>query len=264
MEYYAGLFDAEGCVSLTPGGSIKIRLNNTNKEVPTLFKERFGGTIYTEISRKNKTIFSWYLNADNFENFCKNIIPHSLVKKEQLETLFHYKNSSRLKRREIRKDIVHQIASSKKPLQVKKDYFGYCNTLQADASFYKWLAGFIEGDGSIRIHENHIKPGLFSTQIGAGNIFPEPIRVIYQRIKGSLTQSNIVPHVMWKWICSESAVKSLLTEIYPYLISKKRQAKLVLDFLKIKESKKHNDAYTHEQVNQIRSIISEIKHYNSC
>jgi hypothetical protein len=263
MEYYAGLFDAEGCVSLTPGGSIKVRLNNTNELVPNLFKEKFGGTVYKESKRKKKTIFSWYLNSENFNNFCSNIIPYSFVKKQQLELLFNYRNSSRLQRRETRKNIVSIISSLKKPIQVSKDYFGESSFITPDPTFYKWFAGFIEGDGSIRLHENNHVPFLFSTQIGAGNTFPEPIKIIHQRIKGSLTKANSPPHVFWKWVCSENCVPDLLNNILPYMITKKKQALLIMDFIEIKKSKHRNERYSFSQGNQIRDIIAQIKHLNS-
>lgn len=263
MEYFAGLFDAEGCVSLTPGGSIKVRLNNTNEAVPNLFKDKFGGTVYKESKRKHKVIYSWYLNAENFNNFCDQILPYSLVKKEQMEILFNYKNSSRVQRREIRRQVVSRISDLKKPKQVSIDYFGDPGCIHPDETFYKWFAGFIEGDGSIRLHENRNIPFLFSTQIGAGNTFPYPIKFVHQRIKGSLTKALSPPHDFWKWVCSENEVPKLISNILPHLITKKAQCLLILDFIKIKLSKHRRDKYTFEQGNQIREIIAQIKHLNS-
>ena len=263
MEYYAGMFDAEGCVSLTPEGSVKIRLNNTWEDVPNLFKEKFGGIVYKEPHRKKKIIYSWYLNSENTNEFCNQMTPRCLVKGMQLQLIFDYRNSTRVIRREIRPDTVHAIASLKKPIQVNKDFF--CNpcTIIPDESFYKWLAGFIEGDGSIRLYEQSGAPNVFSTYIGASNTFADPIQHIYQRINGGITRTKQPPHLMWKWCCAEKSAKSLLISLIPHLRVKKNAAELVLEFIKIRETRGWHEPYTHDQINRIRDIISTIKHYNS-
>jgi hypothetical protein len=42
MEYFAGLFDAEGYVSLLKDGHFVIGTEMGNEEVPALFQEKFG------------------------------------------------------------------------------------------------------------------------------------------------------------------------------------------------------------------------------
>lgn len=263
MEYYAGLFDAEGCVSLMTSGHMRIRLNNTRKEVPELFQTSFGGTIYKEPRESNKTIWSWYLTPEEVENFCVKMIPYCVVKRKQLELLLFYKRSARLERREIRKEFVHKISAEKKPIKVGREYFFDTNSINPDNSFYKWLAGFIEGDGSIRIYEQSFEETRFTTCIGASNTFPEPIQYINQRIFGNLTLVKSPPHDMWKWICSERSVKETLVNIIPFLHIKKEEALIILDFIGIKESKKRNERYSFDQINAIRDMITKVKHLNS-
>lgn len=262
MEYYAGLFDAEGCISLTPMGSIKVRLNNTRKSIPDLFQKRFGGTIYKE-TKTAKTMWNWYLNAENIVDFCSQIIPYSRIKRKQLELLLSYKNSNRVTRRENRKDIIHRIASYKKPLQVSHEYFTNPDSIIPDEPFFKWLAGFIEGDGSIRIYSQSHNHDVFTTNVAISNTFAEPILYVFQRIQGGITLVKSHPHNMWRWVCSEKAVKPLLISLMPYLYVMKEQAQLILDFLEIKYSKNPTHKYTYDQINSIRDIVNKVKHLNS-
>ena len=54
MEYFAGLFDAEGYVSLLKDGHFVIGTEMGNEEVPALFQEKFGGKIYERKRNKRK------------------------------------------------------------------------------------------------------------------------------------------------------------------------------------------------------------------
>lgn len=264
MEYYSGLFDAEGCVCLSPSGSVKIRICNTVEKIPEMFRERFGGSVYkSDAIRNKKPIWSWYLGSKGFISFCQQIIPHCLIKRNQLELLVAYSHFRGSERRSIRPQVVRKISEWKNPPQVTREFFCNPASIEPTPSFYKWLAGFIEGDGSLRLHEKSKGVEIFSTSVGAVNTFPEAIRFIYQRIRGSIACTNSSPHkIAWRWICSEQCVENLCHELSEHLQVKREQCHLILDFLEIKKSKRRNDRYTPNQIAWIRSLVQEIQHLN--
>ena len=55
MNYLAGIFDAEGWVSLTPLGHCIIGVEIAHKPTVELFQKHFNGKIYKPIRKSKKT-----------------------------------------------------------------------------------------------------------------------------------------------------------------------------------------------------------------
>ena len=54
MEYFAGLFDAEGYVTIGKDGHFQVGTEMANERVPNLFQKQFGGHIYERKRGKGK------------------------------------------------------------------------------------------------------------------------------------------------------------------------------------------------------------------
>jgi hypothetical protein len=266
MEYFAGLFDAEGYVSLVKDGRFYVGAEMANEEIPNLFRNTFGGNIYTRQRDKRKRTWQWVIatNAQVFLNFINLIEPYCIVKKDQLLTIKYYIEQGRSFRKEIRNDISHQLSCLKKPLNVAKDYVDVCTDKIPDETFWKWLAGFFDNDGNFCIYEYKGKNSIiFDSWIGVFNTVPNVISYVQQRITGSITMSKGSKFPIWKWICCQKDSKFVCESVYPYLKIKKDQCRLVMNFLEIKKTKTRSTSYSFDQINEIREIIKQIKHLNS-
>lgn len=95
--YAAGLFDADGCVSV---GSFKqgrqhqlrVQVGMSDPEPLEFLKERWGGTV-SRFTHKNRTrvLFNWYIGGgQQVEEFLTDILPHSLGKQAQVLEALRY------------------------------------------------------------------------------------------------------------------------------------------------------------------------------
>lgn len=118
---------------------------------------------------------------------------------------------------------------------------------------FAYLAGFIDGEGCINIYKttpnkHHLKP-RYELNVCIYNTH-KPTMDYLQEIINSITKCNVrLRHrTGWKehWKdsceirCGTQQAKILLENVLPYMVTKKEQAKLALEFIKTKEIKKGN------------------------
>ena len=111
--YFAGLIDGEATVyvkkstyrlrkekyhdCVNPSYSPTIKVKMVNKEALQKLKETFGGSFYQERRtypsrtgfKSNKVLWSWSVSDNNAINVCLAILPHSIVKKENIKNLLN-------------------------------------------------------------------------------------------------------------------------------------------------------------------------------
>lgn len=265
MHYFAGLFDAEGYVTLGKDGRFQIGTEMANESVPSLFKEKFGGNIYSRKRKGNKKTWTWVIATNRNEaiSFIDIIAPFSVLKRSQLCRLKDYLNEPRHIRAEIRYEISRQLSDLKKPLPLTKEQIRDGIPKKPDQNFWKWFAGFLDGDGNFCVYEYKGKKSiLFDSWISVFNIFPEPIAVIQDRFPGCISQYKGSKFPIWKWVCSQKDSTIVCESLFPFLRIKKEQCGLVQQFLKIQNTKTRMTSYSFDQINRIREIITQIKHLN--
>jgi hypothetical protein len=80
LDYLAGFFDAEGCITASKGSSIEISVSNTFKPILYEFKDRFGGDVFSNGKRKNRRhreAFKWRIyNREDCKRVMEELIPH--------------------------------------------------------------------------------------------------------------------------------------------------------------------------------------------
>jgi len=190
MNYFAGLFDAEGYVTLAHSGAFHIATEMANEPIPNLFKENFGGSMYTRQRINRKKTWCWKTNStDEVIHFIDSISPFSLVKKEQLILLKQYLDHRREDRGRLRKGFITSISACKQP-RIRSFRFAQVKTIESpDANFFEWFAGFLDGDGCFTLYESNRQ---FQGQILAHNTIPEVIKYIKLHIDGTVTQQKIL------------------------------------------------------------------------
>ncbi len=266
MHYFAGLFDAEGYVTLGKDGRFMIGTEVANESIPILLKDNFDGNIFVRKRDKRKKTWTWAIatNTDQALSFISKISPFSIIKKTQLLRLKDYLEQPRDFRKLVRDDVSHQISNLKKPLSVTKEFILNRSQKPPYQFFWEWLAGFCDGDGNFCVYEYQGKKSkIFDSWISVFNTHPEAICFVQDHIVGSISQYKGNKFPIWKWVCNQKNSQFVCDYLFPYLKIKKEQCRLVSDFLEIQKTKTRTTTYSFEQINQIRDIIQQIKHLNS-
>ena len=106
LAYCAGLFDGEGCVTLSKDGDtnyrLRLKITSTDYAVLTWLQEHFGGSI--NLSRKeseyNKEAWDWICRTEDQVVFLFGILPYTIIKRAQiieaLNYLFEKQNGGKL------------------------------------------------------------------------------------------------------------------------------------------------------------------------
>ena len=267
MHYFAGLFDAEGYVSLCPNGAFTIAIEMSNEEIPYLFQKQFQGSIYERKRDKRRKTWTWKINSISNQAifFIESLKPHSIVKINQLSRLGDYLDQPRKYRKETRAITCSTIKDFKQPGPLQLHNILPRIEKPIEPNFFEWFAGFIDGDGNFVCNEyidNRNVEKYFAHQISVANIFLESICHINDRIPGCISNLNRSKNKLYKWTCKRNAEKFLCKSIYPFLKLKKDQCKLFLEFIEFPE-KIRNIPYPIKDRDRMYEIIKEIKHLNS-
>lgn len=119
-----------------------------------------------------------------------------------------------------------------------KDRFVYSVQGNPRQATLCYIAGIIDGEGTIRIHKskpyfkNKHKNCSYSAGIGVGmveKIIPELLKESF----GGSVQEECVPErrSIWRWqVSGRMSVYKILEELVPYLIVKREQALAVMEF----------------------------------
>lgn len=267
MHYFAGLFDAEGYISLCPNGSFTIAIEMANENIPNLFKNYFKGNIYERKRDKRKKTWIWKINSisDQAIFFINSIKPFSIIKINQLSHLRDYLDQPREQRKQTRSITCSVLKACKQPTSIQLHNIIPRTNKTIEPHFFEWFAGFIDGDGNFVCNEyldNRNFKKYFSHQISVSNIFLEAICYINDRIPGCISNLNRTKNLLYKWTCKRECEQFLCNNIQPFLRLKKLQCNLFLEFLTFPE-KTRNIPYSIKDRDRMYAIINEIKHLNS-
>lgn len=97
--YAAGFFDGEGCVVLNTTGSEdrvyangRLKIGNTDPRPLILLEDKWDGTIRVQNSggEGRRRAFEWAVGGDEGVEFAKSILPHVVIKREQIELFLDF------------------------------------------------------------------------------------------------------------------------------------------------------------------------------
>lgn len=273
MHYLAGLFDAEGYISLIPSGHKLIGLEICHEESCQLFKDAFGGSISARKREKRRKSWIWTItDPTKMADFLIQMLPKCAVKQSQMVLMCDYLSFDRFYRKAYRPDYVHNIASLKKPKEVSKDFFKGDPLFISD-EFIEWLAGFMDGDGTMTLYEYQNKREdkvypTFDSFISVYNVHPQAIKYVHRHIPATITSfqtKSSTKNRLWKWVCRQKETEFVCKSLLPYLKLKKINAALILEYLEVKPRriKGSSKPHTLEDQAKIRDLIKQIKHANS-
>jgi hypothetical protein len=128
-------------------------------------------------------------------------------------------------------------------------------------SFKAYLAGFLDGDGSIYVrakpnssykYDYQVAPTIAFFQSGTNAKFPELCKHI-QFGKLRLRKDDIFEYTITK----QAEIQVLLEELMPYLVLKQEQARLMLKILRVKQ-----DVSSREDFKKLLALIEQFRELN--
>ena len=101
-----------------------------------------------------------------------------------------------------------------------------------------YLAGIIDGEGSIMIYFNHTT-NRFTLMIKVSNTSKELVDWLYENFQGakySINPPSKLVHKQWKqqyvWEVRSFETLPFLIELYPFLVIKRKQCEIAMEFRK--------------------------------
>ena len=107
---------------------------------------------------------------------------------------------------------------------------------QREAVSLSYLAGIVDGEGTIRIGSSKASKSNWNTRyyasISLGMTNKEIIEMLVKRFGSKVREERVANRkVMYRWGTSGNiTVPNILKQLLPYLIVKKEQAKLVIEY----------------------------------
>jgi len=256
LAYLAGLFDAEGSISVIastyktqkgkmPRFDLSVSIVNTDKKVlQWILSLGFGGLI-TEMQRpkENHKQCYHYLVRDNAAlNFLKALLPYLRIKEEQARLAVAFQIRKNAQRKlwnryepipvfELRnRRILKHLISSSDDVFVSKE----------DSHYLHYIAGFFDGEGCILINKskgewNKQRSPRYSLRVTLTQKFSACLTWVAGFFGG-----YVFKHQAGKqghhWLITDNKARYFLEAILPYLRVKQQQAEIGVDFVKHKVS----------------------------
>ena len=102
-QYIAGFFDGEGCVAVYKSAgkhnSYGLRTQLAQNKTPestflfSILKDTFGGNLSEQVTLTKRIKYNWQLNGDKAVAFLEFILPHTIMKGEQIRLAIDWQRS---------------------------------------------------------------------------------------------------------------------------------------------------------------------------
>lgn len=90
IEYLAGFFDGEGCITLGSNGGLTVSVVNTSLPVLQKFEEIFQGSVLERTQIVNKKQYQWRAYGENAKEFLECVTHYLIDKQPQAKTALEY------------------------------------------------------------------------------------------------------------------------------------------------------------------------------
>jgi hypothetical protein len=132
LEYAAGFFDGEGCISIskTKGSKsrgeykrdafvLSVRVTQTSFPVIYSFQETFGGSVYERDYSRGAPYAEWVATHQKAVPFLEQMLPLLVVKKEQASLALDFQNNKQRNKTDEMWEKEHQAYLSMKILNTR-------------------------------------------------------------------------------------------------------------------------------------------------
>ncbi|MGH7744866.1 MAG: hypothetical protein ACREQ5_08665 [Candidatus Dormibacteria bacterium] len=251
--YVAGLIDAEGSLSIEERphfdcvtSAARVSFSNTDRRIHKYLVKMFGGQ-FSKINREGsdrpehwKIEYQWSTTgAKHSLWFLSQILPYLIIKRREAELLIEYYSlngiQSEINNRRRKELIIKSRELKDRSVETEIQKFsGKSNLINA------YLAGLMDGDGCITIQKNPIRNGngyfVYAGQLSIVNTFASVVLEIENVLGGRSSlrteeTENRMASYQWQQR-KKPSIESTLLKVMPYLVIKKEQAKLLLEFVR--------------------------------
>ena len=240
-QYLAGLFDGDGHISIQAHEHKSNYINYdvvvgvTSVHLPTIhwLENHFGGKHSTSVDKRpnRKLRHFWYAeDVNNQLNVLSSIHPFLQVKAKQAEEVTRFlqwggKNFQNPKARQEVFDSVSQLNGTFIPVSKVTNFA----TLHRKPFYFEpYLAGLIDAEGCISLYENKRS---FDPKIQIANTDMRMFDIVLNATGGSVSLSKRENRALGNWNMPAEFLGRYLTSILPYLVTKKQQGELLLQYL---------------------------------
>lgn len=250
LAYVAGLIDADGSLYISKStndlGYVSydptVMIRTTHFETVKWLVSTFGGTFNKTdwVVPIWKRYYRWKFTSDKHASrFLDKILSYLWLKKEQAFILKEYFEMNGVQNKEKREALYQRVSKLNQNLSVTTN----TSNLSLKRNLHQaYLAGMFDGEGSsyiIRVKQSKASGGngfYYRACVSLGCTF-EPVIVDLFNTYGGFTRkrpphNGILP--MYEWDIKDNKGKEkFLLSILPYLITKRKQSKIVLDFVRL-------------------------------
>ena len=250
--YAAGIMDAEGCLSVDPmrrkdvlTSYARISFSNTDRRIHKWLVKMFGGQ-FSRIDRNKsnrpdywKTEYRWNPNGVKHSSwFLSQILPYLTIKKREAEILLDYYALHSQQSKEIlakRKNLIVQSKDAKdRSVETETQKFSWKPNL-----INAYFAGLLDGDGCITIQKSPLKAGytVYGGHVSIVNTYSPVVYSAAEMYGGrsylrTKETENRFSSFQWQ-LRKKKPIELVLLKLLPYLILKRDQAKVLLEFSRL-------------------------------
>lgn len=124
-----------------------------------------------------------------------------------------------------------------------------------------YLAGIIDGEGCLRIGHSRTE-NKFYARICVGMVEKEVTDLLKDTFGGYVVEEKLkTGRTIYRWnLCNADGIETALNEISPFLIVKRKQADLLLDYVSVRNTKLNK--ISDEETNRRKEIYLKCQQLN--
>lgn len=259
LAYVAGVMDGDGSFSFIKRAGCKsplyfpmMQLANEKESLIDLFVSKFGGRKFTrtKLAKDSKRIsYSWKIEKKNpCIPFLESISSYLIIKKERADLLLNFCLNHEFKRGSGQIDPDENLAREKLYLKIcemnNNPNINGClkfeNSINENINFWSYIAGIMDTDGSFSLKRELRKSGGSKSPVYTPCILLSQYdsRAIYHMVNNFIGANLMVIKAKGtkNGFCYRFSITSkkyaiqFLKRVIPFLILKKEQAQVLLDY----------------------------------
>lgn len=230
FAYAAGLLDAEGCFHASRNEHCHTFrydvIVNMDNPAPL---QRMSGLFGGDVKQRRDGGYMWTPSRKALASMLRNVIPYLVVKREQAELLLKMRENFELcgRRKPTEQEEKERYALAKRISELKSDYSDKPHPQLSEKCFSAYVAGLIDGDGSIGVYQGLGNRFVPKMQIGMvdpsalkwiGMKYGIPVRVYTEGHKNPVTVL----------VVERAKASEICKSVIPYLRAKYHQAELLV------------------------------------
>lgn len=261
-NYLAGLIDGDGSLGIQAHPheqnyiNYDVTLEVATTHLPTVkwLIKTFGGQFYTTQDKRpnRKPNHHWYVSTSEHQlRILKMVSPLLKLKQRQGETQiqflelggrsFHDQDA----RKELADYVSHRNGFFEPVYRTHRDV----ENSNAEKADYQYLAGLLDAEGTLSLYESKRS---FDPKIQLPNTDMRVFDFLLEKFGGSVSSSKRDHRELGNWVLPVRFLENTLLAILPYMVTKRKQAILLLDWFRNRKSL--SDDETRETIKEFRVL----------